>query len=92
MYIWPAGQFGRVYKAQMMPQNLTVAVKTVQYMSRDFQREMTIMTGIVHPNIVQLYGMVNEGTTLPIYCIQNRGLPISDMMNNVHDAIMSILG
>ena len=61
------GQFGKVYKATLMlGSRVTVAVKTIRrYTSekerQDFMREMAIMAQMMHPNIIQLYGLVNEG-------------------------------
>ena len=58
-----AGQFGKVYKALMKKstQTVQVAVKVVESISPDFQKEVTIMSEIIHPNIVRLYGLMNEG-------------------------------
>lgn len=47
-----------------------VAVKTIRrYTSekerQDFMREMAIMAQMMHPNIIQLYGLVNEGWQEP---------------------------
>ena len=66
------GQFGKVYKATLMlGSRVTVAVKTIRrYTSekerQDFMREMAIMAEMMHPNIIQLYGLVNEGWQEPI--------------------------
>ena len=58
------GQFGKVYKAELKrkEQNVEVAIKIVDNISPDLQKEITIMTEIIHPNIVHLYGLVKEGT------------------------------
>lgn len=52
-----------VYKAEMkkFKRNRTVAVKSVAHITDDFRKEVTIMSEVVHPNIVRLYGLVNEG-------------------------------
>lgn len=42
--------------------NVQVAVKVVYSVSSDLQREITVMSEIIHPNIVRLYGLMNEGT------------------------------
>ena len=60
------GQFGKVYKANLkLGTEVKVAVKTIRYTSeketRDFVREMSIMANMMHPNIIQLYGLVSEG-------------------------------
>ncbi|KAL5484137.1 hypothetical protein EMCRGX_G020585 [Ephydatia muelleri] len=60
------GQFGEVFKATMFkgtPAEVTVTVKTVKGtssgMERDsFIKEMCAMSKIMHPNIVQLFGLV----------------------------------
>ena len=62
------GQFGKVYKAllQQGVESVPVAVKTTKKTSSEsemtsFMREMTIMSGMMHPNIVRLYGLVHDG-------------------------------
>ena len=62
------GQFGKVYKAllQQGVESVPVAVKTTKKTSSEsemssFMREMTIMSGMMHPNIVRLYGLVQDG-------------------------------
>ena len=52
-----------VYKAEMrtLQRTLTVAVKSVANITNDFRKEVTIMSEVVHPNIIRLYGLVNEG-------------------------------
>ena len=62
------GQFGKVYKAllQQGMEPVPVAVKTTKKTSSElemasFMREMTIMSGMMHPNIVRLYGLVHDG-------------------------------
>lgn len=64
MYI---GNFGKVYKASLETthSSIPVAVKSVKYESdkekEDFMKEMGVMSTILHPNIVRLYGLVLEG-------------------------------
>ena len=41
--------------------SITVAVKSVPKITADFRKEVTIMAEMVHPNIVSLYGLINEG-------------------------------
>ena len=61
------GQFGTVYRAQMKRSqqsasaHVTVAVKTVAQITLDFKKEVTIMSEVIHPNIIRLYGLINEG-------------------------------
>ena len=52
-----------MYKAQLKrkPQSVQVAIKIVNTISPDFQKEITIMAEIIHPNIVHLYGLMKEG-------------------------------
>lgn len=66
-----AGQFGKVYKAVLKSgvEPVQVAVKTAKKSStekekEEFMREMTIMSQMVHPNIVRLYGVVQEGQSV----------------------------
>lgn len=63
------GQFGVVYKATLRNSDgrlVEVAIKTIRrYDSQkemdDFMREMTVMSQLIHPNIIHLYGIVKEG-------------------------------
>lgn len=57
-----------MYKAllQQGMEPVPVAVKTTKKTSSElemasFMREMTIMSGMMHPNIVRLYGLVHDG-------------------------------
>ena len=43
------------------PQNITVAVKRVGNIAPDFEKEVSVMSGVVHPNIIELYGLINRG-------------------------------
>ncbi|KAL5457377.1 hypothetical protein EMCRGX_G034628 [Ephydatia muelleri] len=64
------GQFGEVFRATLhkgTPGEVLVAVKTTKKNSSekdkaDFLKEMMVMSQILHPNIVRLYGLVVEGT------------------------------
>ena len=68
-FILNIGQYGEVYKADYARENksnLTVAVKAIKnYQSQkardDFLKEMDIMSKFAHPNIVKLYGLVQQG-------------------------------
>ena len=67
------GQYGQVYKAEYIKdapdrqtKKITVAVKTVRkYDSKeaaeDFLIEMNVMTKFVHPNVIKMYGLVQQG-------------------------------
>ena len=65
----PIGQFGKVYKAtliQARSENTTVAVKTIsKYKSEheisDFLHEIRVMMDLMHPNIVHIHGIVDQG-------------------------------
>ena len=63
-----AGQFGQVYKAVMKSvggEEREVAIKMVKHESEkekeNFIKEMKIMSKLLHPNIIRLYGLVIEG-------------------------------
>ena len=61
------GNFGKVYKGDMVMAGdiVEVAVKSVIHKTekdrRNFRREMIIMSKIVHPNVVRLYGLIPHG-------------------------------
>ena len=62
------GHYGQVFKAQYTKgsSTITVAVKTIKkYQSQkdhdDFLKEMSIMSKFVHPNVIKLYGLVQQG-------------------------------
>ena len=69
MYCIPIGQFGKVYKAtlvQARSENMTVAVKTIsKYKSEqetsDFLHEMGVVMDLMHPNVVHIHGIVDQG-------------------------------
>ena len=62
------GHFGHVYKGTMIQaggRKMTVAVKTVKKYdsvqeNSSFLCEMTIMSKLRHPNIIHLYGIVEQ--------------------------------
>ena len=67
--MWIAGQFGKIYKATYTQDvsEMTVAVKKIKkYESdqetNDFLHEMRITMDLMHPNIIHLYGIVDEGS------------------------------
>jgi len=63
------GQFGEVFCGQLQrgrAKPFTVAVKTSKKSRSEeeraeFLREMTIMSQLRHPNIVQLHGVIQDG-------------------------------
>ena len=63
------GQYGKVYKAtlvQARSEDMTVEVKTInRYKSEqetsDFLHEMRVMMDLMHPNIIHIYGIVQQG-------------------------------
>ena len=68
IYIIVLGQFGVVFKALLRNDDgrvVEVAIKTIRrYDSQkemdNFVREMTVMSRLIHPNIIHLYGIVKE--------------------------------
>lgn len=50
---------------RMRGANVKVAIKSLDQITPELQREVTIMSDVVHPNIVRLHGLINEGI-LPI--------------------------
>lgn len=63
------GQFGKIYKGTLKRSGLTVAVKTIKRHESErekieFDKEMTIMSQLIHPNIVRLFGLVQQGKAI----------------------------
>ena len=53
-----------------MPVAVKMTKKTISdYLQQSFMKEMAIMSQMMHPNIVRLYGIVNEGmfVFLPLF-------------------------
>ena len=44
--------------------NIKVVVKSVNRITTELQKEVTVMSEVVHPNIVRLYGLINEGISV----------------------------
>ena len=65
------GAFGKVFRGELVVDGdtLEVAVKTVSHKSekerKNFRQEMVIMSKIVHPNVVRLYGLIPHGQLQP---------------------------
>ena len=62
------GRFGEIHHAKLKRQNSTVevAVKTLKKIDdkkqrSDFLKEQSIMSELMHPNIVRFYGITNDG-------------------------------
>lgn len=62
------GQFGKVYRAKLNQGmvSVDVAVKTIKRYESDheraeFLREQGMMSQMAHPNVVRLYGLVQQG-------------------------------
>ena len=64
-----AGQYGKVFKGlykRSESPGYPVAIKTIkQYESEkekdEFLKEMNVMSKLMHPNIVRLFGLVQQG-------------------------------
>ena len=71
-----SGQYGKVYKATYKRAGgsgagVTVAIKTIKkYESNkemdNFLKEMNVMSKLLHPNIVRLFGIVQQGNLMSI--------------------------
>jgi serine/threonine protein kinase len=68
-FMHAAGQFGKIFKGvykRSEGEGLPVAIKTIKkYESekerKSFQKEMTVMSKLIHPNIVRLFGLIKQG-------------------------------
>ena len=67
-YVCCAGQFGKVFRGTLSrgAEKVVVAIKTTKKTSdekqqAEFLKEMSIMSQLMHPNIVRLYGLVQKG-------------------------------
>ena len=67
-FMCPIGFFGEVFKAILVGQSkpVEVAVKTIKRISNNtkkasFIKEMARLSQLIHPNIIQMYGIVDEG-------------------------------
>ena len=64
-----SGKFGKIFKGvykRSEVEGLPVAIKTIKkYESekerQSFQKEMAVMSKLIHPNIVRLFGLVQQG-------------------------------
>lgn len=71
MHDYTVGQYGRVYKGTYKrgdgpSAGVEVAIKTIKkYESTkemdNFLKEMNVMSKLLHPNIVRLFGLVQQG-------------------------------
>ena len=70
------GQFGKVYKgilkqgSESTPVAIKMTKRTIsEYHQQAFMKEMSIMSQMMHPNIVRLYGLVTEGGSCDTSCV-----------------------
>ena len=56
--------------SELVPVAVKMTKKTISdYLQQSFLKEMSIMSQMMHPNIVRLYGLVNEGVCV---CVRER--------------------
>jgi hypothetical protein len=83
-----AGQFGQVYSANYLPNNMSqynpikVAIKTTknnpnEQQKKDMLGEIAVMSNMVHPNIVRLYGIIDDGLDVPSIVLEY--MPFGDL-------------
>ena len=66
------GNFGKIFKGFFKrpgDSGLPVAIKTIKRYDTEkekenFQKEMAMMSKLIHPNIVRLFGLVQQGVSL----------------------------
>ncbi|KAL5457393.1 hypothetical protein EMCRGX_G034645 [Ephydatia muelleri] len=79
------GQFGEVFRATLhkgTPGEVLVAVKTTKKNSSekdkaDFLKEMTVMSTLLHPNIIRFYGAVHKAADSDLIVLEY--LPFGDL-------------
>ena len=74
LWIICVGQFGKVYKGvyRKWSTEIEVAVKAIKICnsgkeSENFIKEMSIMSTLLHPNIVRFFGITKQGETISGY-------------------------
>ena len=58
-----------MYQAELLRKfgaNITVVVKSIDCITPEFEKEVATMLEVVHPNIVCLYGLIDEGIGISI--------------------------
>ncbi|RHY23473.1 hypothetical protein DYB32_009184 [Aphanomyces invadans] len=76
------GTYGVVYKAVDLNTNRTVALKKIRLESEDegvpstAMREIALLKGLAHPNVVHLYNVVHQADKL--YLVHPRNLKLAD--------------
>lgn len=70
-FVIPIGNFGDVFRATLETSDgkgVEVAIKSVKHETpkekQNFVREMCVMSRMLHPNIVRLYGLVLKGNSV----------------------------
>ena len=80
------GNFGDVYRATYIPKGgeaINVAIKTIksdqcnEAHKKEMLQEFSVMASMIHPNIVQLYGVVIEDVPTPWIILEF--LPYGDL-------------
>ena len=73
VFFFHSGQFGKIYKGLYkkpgdahIDAGIEVAIKTIKkYDSKtemeNFLKEMSVMSMLIHPNVVRFYGLVQKG-------------------------------
>ena len=65
------GQYGKVYKGLFKKRSaeIEVAIKTIKICGSDkenenFMKEMSVMSTLLHPNIIRFFGLTRQGETV----------------------------
>ena len=100
LYIYYIGQYGKVFhgffKRSAGPggSGTPVAIKTIkQYESEkerdNFLKEMNVMAKLMHPNIVRLFGLVQQGKYIYIYTQSYSYDDYKDILISLHACVFA---